>query len=287
VSYRIKTVASLTGLSPATLRAWERRYDLLSPQRSEGGYRLYTEQEVALLRHVGSLVENGYSPSEAAAAVKRMALETTVRPADTIEQIRREILQALLALDHAAAELASEPLASLAAESRLEDVLMPVLREIGERWACGEASVVQEHFASVFIRDKLLGLLNVLGNGPLGGREVVCAGTPGEAHELGLTAIAVHLALRGWRVVYLGIEVPIQDLRATLASRRPALLCTSLIQPVSGFECLQLARTLRSAAPPETQVIVGGAGVPDEVVGRHSDGLYLARTIAELFEILA
>lgn len=286
MSYQIKSVATLTGLPPATLRAWERRYGLVEPPRSGGGYRLYTDADVALLARVKSLVDTGTSVSEAVGVVKHSRPASLADlPRQTVEGARTGLLEALLALDRSAAVRESHVLSLFPFEQRIDGVLMPVLHEIGDRWARGEASIVQEHFATAFIREKLVGMLESIETRPQGGREAICAGAPGEAHELGLIAVAVHLALRDWRVTYLGMDVPVVELRSMLAVRRPALLCTSLIRLTSERECLEFARALRTIAPPETRVVVGGAGVPRDIAGKAGDGLHLVRDMQELFAV--
>lgn len=287
MAYRIKSVTALTGLTPATLRAWERRYDLVSPSRSKAGYRLYSEDEVALLTRVKSLVDKGMAVSEAVRLIRRGAPILSPDQSAHTDQIRDGLLDALLHLDRPAAERAATPLVALSVERRMEAVFLPVLREIGARWARGEASIVQEHFASAYIREKLVDLLQSLGGGTGAGAEAVCAGAPEEDHELGLMSIAVYLALHGWRITYLGPHVPAPELAPVLCEHQPALLCTSLLRTATEQQCLDLARSLRAVAPPQTRVVVGGSGVPHEVVGSPAEGLHLVRSAEEMFDLIS
>lgn len=291
MAYRIKSVAALTGVPPETLRAWERRYRIVEPRRSSGGYRLYSDQDVATLVRIRSLVEQGLKVSEAVQRVRQgnptVAAGVTAASAVEIDELRKDLLDGLLALDRGAATRAADRLVLLPHGERLEAVLMPILREIGERWSRGEATIVQEHFASAFIRELLIGMITALHGGPTGGREAICAGTPGELHELGLLGIAVHLALRGWRVTYLGADVPPESLRQLLHKHQPALLCTSLLTPRTADAALSYARELRAIAPPETHVVIGGAGIPSEVTGTPEPGLHLLSGVDELFAVLS
>jgi MerR family transcriptional regulator, light-induced transcriptional regulator len=263
MSYRIKSVATLTGLTTSTLRAWERRYRLVSPERTRGGYRVYTADDVARLTRIKSLLDNGFKVSEAIALVEREvpALAPSDAPAESLERIRLELLEALLQMDRPRARQVTSRLASLTFERRIDEILLPIMRAVGDLWACGEANVAQEHFASAFVREKLAGMLDELDAGPASGPEVICACVPGEQHELGLLAAAVHLALHGWRVTYLGADLPYEDLRQTLVRRSPPLLCVALVVPRSAAECGRIAEHLREAAPERTRVVIGGAGI--------------------------
>jgi MerR family transcriptional regulator, light-induced transcriptional regulator len=287
MSYRIKSVAALTGLTTSTLRAWERRYGLLTPQRTRGGYRVYTDDDVARLSRIKSLLDNGFKVSEAIALVEREApaLSPADATAESIARFREELRDALLEMDRPAAGRIFSQLASLSFERRIDEVLLPVLREIGERWACGEATVAQEHFASAFIREKLAGMLGELDAGPESGREVVFAGLPGEQHEIGLLAAAVHFALRGWRTTYLGADLPFDDIGTVIRRREPALLCTAMIRHRSTDECSEIIRQLRALSPNGTRIVIGGGGIPDEAAGSVGEGIHLVPDLEEMLDM--
>lgn len=287
MTYRIKSAAALTGISAATLRAWERRYGLVTPRRTEGGYRTYSETDLERLRRVKSLVDLGYKVSEAIALLEREAVFPAPLAVPSSARIRASLLDALLDLDRARAVEIARDLPRLPIAEQMEEVLLPVLREVGTRWARGEATIVQEHFASAFARERLLRLLEVLLAERSEGEEAVCIGVPGELHELGLLAAAVHLALRGWRVVYLGPDVPFAALGPTLHERHPALVCTSLIRSIPEAECVALAERLREIAPAGTRVLIGGAGVPESLVGAPLPGVLLTRGFPETLDTAA
>ncbi|HEU0014969.1 MAG TPA: MerR family transcriptional regulator, partial [Longimicrobium sp.] len=268
MSYRIKRVAALTGINPATLRAWERRYGLVAPGRTRSGYRLYTDEDVAMLSRIKVLVDEGLTIGEAITRVRRGAEPL---PADaegpSVGRSRARLLESLLAFDRRAALDAYEPVEALPAERRVAEVLLPVMREVGHRWEHGLTGVGEEHFASAFVREKLVGIMESLDTGAARGPEGVCAGPPGEMHEFGLMAAAIHLATRGWRVLYLGANVPLDELRRVLSARVPALLCTSVVMPVSEAGLCQLAQGLRAAAPRQTEIVIGGGGAMGKCAG--------------------
>jgi DNA-binding transcriptional MerR regulator len=279
--YRIKRVAHLTGINPATLRAWERRYNLISPRRTESGYRLYSDEDVAILRRIKQLTDEGLTISEAIARVGRGSAPL---PADApaLLEVRGELRDALLRFDRPAALAAYDRAAHLSPERRAEELLLPMMRELGDLWEHGDAVVSQEHFASAFVREKLAQMLAGLDTGIATGPEGVCAGLPGELHEFGLMAAAVRLAGTGWRVLYLGADVPLEDVRQILRERRPEMLCTSAVMRLDADEFRALAAELRGMAPRETAVVIGGAGIPP-LEGRAVPGVRLADCVREIF----
>lgn len=277
----------MTGISAATLRVWERRYNLVSPARTEGGYRTYDDQDVERLRRVKELVDTGYKVSEAIALVQRDRDAAAVAEPPAPEELRSALTDALLALDRARADTLVESLALLSFQEQVEDVLCPMLRRIGVLWECGKATVAQEHFASAFVRERLALMLDALGSGSPDAPEAVLAGVPGEHHELGLMAAAVHLALGGWRITYLGADLPLHALSSALQTRRPALVCSSLLCGISEDECMTLARELRGIAPEGTQVLIGGPGIPDALIGTPLEGVRLTHAFPAHTELAA
>jgi DNA-binding transcriptional MerR regulator/methylmalonyl-CoA mutase cobalamin-binding subunit len=282
MSYRIKRVAHLTGINPATLRAWERRYNLIAPGRTDSGYRVYSDDDVAMLSRIKQLTDEGLTIGEAIARVRRaFAPLGADTPAVELDEVRLQVRDALLRLDRQGALVAFERLLHLPPERRAEEVLLPVMREIGDLWAVGGAIVAQEHFASAFVREKLAEMMGELDSGAAPGPEGVCAGAPDDLHELGLMACAVRLASAGWKVLYLGADVPLDDLGRVVAERRPALLCTSVVVRRGSADLRELAQRLRGLAPPNTAVVIGGAGVPDDAAP--IPGVRFARCLGEIF----
>jgi DNA-binding transcriptional MerR regulator len=284
MSYRIKTVAALTGINPTTLRAWERRYDVVVPRRTDSGYRVYSESDIAMLSQIKTLVDRGLKAGEAIDLVRRgvAQLAPADLPPSSLSSVRDDLLAALLELNRAEAVEVYAALAAVPLDRQMDEVLTPLLRQVGELWERGQCSIAQEHFCSAFAREKLVCMLQSLTSSLPAGPEVICVGAPGERHEFGLMIAAVHLALRGWQVTYLGADVPVEEVERLVARRRPALLCTSVLTPLSRSDSLRFARALRTAAPPETTVVVGGSGLARGLPRSPTDGLYLLRDVAEL-----
>ena len=226
---RIGELSRRSGVSPELLRAWETRYGLLSPTRSEGGFRLYSErdeQRVALMR---SHLARGVSAAEAA----RLALDDAGAPAAEATALERgaaELRAALDALDESGAQAALDRLLSgFSVELVLRDVVLPYLRELGDRWERGEASVAQEHFASQILRGRLLGLARGWDRGT--GPRALLACAPGEQHDLGLIVFGLGLRDRGWRITFLGPDTPLDTLAVAIATLEPAAVVLAATVP--------------------------------------------------------
>lgn len=137
-----------------------------------------------------------------------------------------------------------------------------MLQRAGDGWACGEVSVAQEHFVTAFCRDHMLTLLTALDQGPLGGEVALFAGVPGEQHELPLLAAAIELAMRGFRVVYLGADLPLPDLGRAAAITEPTLVCQSTQLPAPGGCSLEAwLDRIREEVGPAPWLVLGGPGV--------------------------
>ncbi len=205
---RIGELARRCGVPAATLRAWERRYGVIEPIRGASGYRLYSGADERRVRAMRDLVGAGIAPSEAAARVgAEPAPAAASDPALLGEAAQAELLAALLGFDEAGAdELLDRAFAAFTTEAVLDALVLPVLRELGDRWSRGEASVSQEHFASGMLRGRLLGLARGWGAG--GGRLALLACPSGELHDLGLIAFGLSLHRRGWRISMLGADTP-------------------------------------------------------------------------------
>lgn len=249
-TYNLKAVIHETGLTPATLRAWERRYGLLKPQRSPGGHRLYTQDEIEMLKWLVARQSEGLSIShaidlwrnqdQASLTVPRagVAKKPDALPGTgTLDQLRDNWLSACLAFDESTAELAlSKALAIATPEVVCSEVLQKGLAELGEGWYKGIVSVQQEHFASALAVRRLNALFAVAPNPTRSGR-VLAACPPGEEHDLALLMVAFILRWQGWDVVYLGANVPLTRLDTTLQATNPGLLL-SVAQTLPGAAAL-------------------------------------------------
>lgn len=255
MSYRVKTVCTMTGISRNTLLTWERRYEILDPRRSPTGHRIYSDDDVAVLRRLKRLVDDGLAISE---AVRMASRERTQRPLPPERDLAEEVLDALSAYERERADRLFYRIRQLTFGQAVDELYLPILRETGARWADGRLSVAQEHFISGWCREQMLTMFHGLGSGPENGPGAVCALGPHEGHELGLLAVAIHLMLAGWRVTWLGADLPIEELCAYVATQTPRLVCLSVSVSAGPELVATWANQLRAAAPPHTFVALGG-----------------------------
>jgi methanogenic corrinoid protein MtbC1 len=238
-------------VSPELLRAWERRYGLLRPGRSEGGLRLYSAADLERVRQMRHHMTQGLAAREAAAlAAQASPPPPTVVTAFDPQSARRELGEAMDAFDEPGAQAVIDGLLAVATvDTLLSEVVVPYLHEIGERWEGGDVSIAQEHFASNVLRGRLLGLARGWGRGT--GPRALLACPEGERHDLGLIAFGLALRERGWRIHYLGSDTPIASIAEAAEAIEPELLVLSAVTP----EPLRHAGKL-----PGRRVAVAGAG---------------------------
>lgn len=263
---RIQRVAELTGVPEVTLRAWERRYGIPSPERTSTGYRLYGEREVELVREMVKLGKRGLSAAQAAAKIKaRSAPEApTARapsPADGsgASLAVHEIVSAVERFDDDALESALGRLTFFAPPIKLLDtVLAPALVAIGEAWASGKISVAQEHFASHRLGTFMRSLLRTL-PGTTSTKRVVLACFGDDEHELGLVGFAMRLADWGARPVILGARTPPSAIAEARSRLDPVLIAFSAtVAPAPDVDRGALCRAYAAAAG-AIPWIVGGS----------------------------
>ncbi|HEU4423450.1 MAG TPA: MerR family transcriptional regulator, partial [Pilimelia sp.] len=196
---RIGELSRRLGVSDHVLRAWERRYSLLRPVRSTGGFRLYSEADLERVRRMQAYLAQGLSAAEAARAAIDVAppSDPVVDPgAPALGEAVDSLARAVDEFDEPAAQAVLDRLFStLTVETLLRDVLLPYLHELGERWERGSASVAQEHFASNVIRGRLASLARGWGHGR--GPRAVLACAPDELHDIALLAFGIVLNRNG------------------------------------------------------------------------------------------
>jgi len=266
---RIGELSRRLGVSDHVLRAWESRYGLLQPVRSAGGFRLYSEADESRVRRMQAHLARGLSAAEAARAVLaedngaghgRAAGPDHAAP--TAGELPGALRQALDAFDEPAAQAALDRLVSdLSLPAVLRDVVLPYLTELGERWESGTASIAQEHFASNLIRGRLAGLARGWGNGH--GPRAVLACPPGELHDLALMVFGIVLNRNGWRIDYLGMNTPVEELTRTVDARRPDLVVLAVTLPENLEPLVAQLTALARRAP----LALAGAGATPEIAG--------------------
>ncbi len=258
---RIGEFARRVGVNPELLRAWERRYGLLQPIRTEGGFRLYTSEDAERVGQMKAALAEGLSAAEAA----RRTLEPVRTEEVGLEHARERLLAAAHAYDESAIHsILDEALGGFALETVLRGLVLPALREIGDEWERGELEVGEEHFATTVIRERLLALSRFWSRG--GGPLAILACAPGELHDIGLIAFGLVLRSHSWRIFFLGASTPVESVAKAAAAFRPKLVVVSSMQGALledvGDELRRLART----AP----LVLSGHGASEELCGRLS-----------------
>lgn len=257
--YRINVVAQKTGISAATLRAWERRYGIPVPRRTESAYRVYSDEDIALIQRLRALCDDGMSPGEAAKVVLAEASQPAadVPLGDPYQQVREQIVQAVDAFDPDALEMAINRALTLGSASTIcEQVIVPVMVTVGELWHSGKITIAQEHLASQLLETtarKLIGLLQP----PPGSRRVLLACFAEDEHTLPLFGIALHLAQASFRTVMLGARTPPAAIRQAVAALQPACVGLSVTISPPPHRARELVDAYGDACA-DTPWVVGG-----------------------------
>jgi len=265
--FPIRTVAALTGVNPITLRAWERRYGLIKPVRTPKGHRLYTTDDIERIHRVVALLERGIPVGQVRGSLHTDSAKTTRGAEDTWAEQRRRMITAIACFDERALEdIYTEALALYPTDLVTRMLLLPLLTELGRRWESTEGSVAEEHFFGVYLRNKLGARFHHRPRGNTGPRLLVAC-LPGEMHEIGLLLFALAAHDRGYRLVLLGANMPLDELALSAKrARADAIVLSGSVSPETDLLGDPLRRVCTGAAVP---VFVGGqtsATHHDEVV---------------------
>ncbi|HEY7613379.1 MAG TPA: cobalamin-dependent protein [Gemmatimonadales bacterium] len=275
----VRLVATRTGLSPHVLRAWERRYGVVAPTRSEGGQRLYSELDIARLSLLRHLTEQGHAIGQIAALpldqLQRLehdaGLATPPSPsvppgdAESARAAVRDGLAAAKAFDAPELQAVLERSAvTLGIPVFLEEVVVPVVAAIGHGWEKGTVSIAQEHMATAVIRRVLgwlLGVFRLHGaeRQAVVSRQLLVATPPTQVHELGALLVGVSAAAEGWTVTYLGPNLPAADLVQAARATRADAVALSIVYHSDARTLLSALREARAGLPEGVPLIVGGA----------------------------
>jgi methanogenic corrinoid protein MtbC1 len=259
-TYNLGAIIQETGLNADTLRAWERRYNLPQPARSEGGQRLYSPRDLDILKWLIARQEEGLRISQAAKlwhnqiASGNDPLQENLHHAapvsaliikgKNIESIKSQWVSACMSFNEVLAEqILSEAFSQYSPETVCFEVLFAGLSEIGKAWYTGEASIQQEHFASALIARRLNSLIAGAPPPSLSER-IVVATPPNEEHTLSTLLITYLMRRRGWNVIFLGPNVPLDNFRNTIESLQPDLVLLTAQQLHTAASLLDLAEAL-------------------------------------------
>ena len=261
----MRVVMSRTGLTADVLRAWERRYGAVQPYRSPAGQRLYSDHDVERLLLLRRATLDGHSIG-AIAALEDQALEALLARSPATEAtppqaeartLLHEAMQATERLDASALEATLRRAAmALGATPFVDDFAPRFLVDVGERWHAGTVGVAHEHLATSLVRRALDRVIEAFAVAPRAPR-VVVATPAGEQHELGAMLVAAAAAQEGWRVIYLGANLPAAEIIAAAREVQARAVALSLVAEPSREAAAELRDTARGL-PEGTSLLVGG-----------------------------
>lgn len=271
--HSVRVAARRTGLTPDLLRAWEKRYGAVQPQRTDGGQRNYTDADIDRLtllvrateagRQIGQVARLPNDDLRAMLAADADALPTRVKVPDDHSEIAEYLNTALEAVEHFDSGTLESTLRSAAlrlpSEQMLDHVLGPLLQAIGIGWYQGRFPPANGHLATTIIRRVLTWMTDyptLRADAP-----VMVVGTPArQMHDLGAMLVATAGAGSGWRVTYLGASLPAQELVRAAQLARADTVALSIVHPTDDIGVAHDLRELRASLPAQTAIIVGGAG---------------------------
>ncbi len=272
--YPIKVVSQMTGLSVHVIRAWEKRYNVVEPDRTDTNRRLYSEVDIEKLKllndalhlghHIGGIANLSLSElknllsKESRSTVEIKNGLSSVSSEGSLDEIFSECIEAIKNYD--AKKLESVLLNSstrLTQPVLLENLVVPLVYKIGELWHSGEIRVANEHLASSVIRGFLFNLLesySVSDSAP-----VVISATPrGQDHELGALIVGVVAASSGWKVIYLGSNLPAEEIGAVVSYLNARVVALSIVYPNDDALLPRELRKIKQILPPGVSIIAGG-----------------------------
>jgi methanogenic corrinoid protein MtbC1 len=293
--YNTKAVAQETGVPADTFRAWERRYGVPQPYRTDGGHRLYSERDIAIIRWLRDRTAEGLTISQAIALMAKgnenhLSWLTTAVDTEphSWERLNSQLLTALLDFDEKRAEsVIGEAFALYPLDDVFFKLIQPTMVEVGEQWHQGKISVTTEHFATQFVRRKLSSIFNTYTIGE--GRGLVIVGcAPSEQHDMGALLLAIMLVRHGWQVVFLGPQVPLNDLLDTIQKLQPDMVCLSASSIETAMELVDIGRVVTKLAPPCPVFAYGGRAFNlNPTMVRKVPGIFLGEGAQDAIEVIS
>jgi DNA-binding transcriptional MerR regulator/methylmalonyl-CoA mutase cobalamin-binding subunit len=263
-----------TGLTADVLRAWEKRYGVVSPSRSSAGQRVYTDADIERLTLLARAVRGGRAIGQVAnlplrelqrmveqdaKALGAMSPPSTVSPTESRATLQAAALAAIERFD--AVELESTLRGTalrLGIDETLDGVIGPLLVDIGARWHAGRLGPAHEHLATSVIRRTLSWMMDT-GTPPTMERALVVATLAGQAHELGAMLAAAAASSHGWRVVYLGANLPAREIGVAANHTRASAVALSFVHPADDPTMADALRELRATLLSGIAILAGGS----------------------------
>ncbi|MCM2976497.1 MerR family transcriptional regulator [Priestia aryabhattai] len=259
--YNIKAISNMVGIQPGTLRAWERRYQILNPVRNESGHRLYTEEDLRKLKWLTEKVSGGFTISQ---AVSLLETESSTVGAfeeegevDSPQKIRDELLTMLLSFEEGKAQdLINHAFSLYSVEKVVIDILGSLLVTVGDMWEKGQITSAHEHYTTQVLKTRISMIFYSLpSNGLLPKAIAVCG--PNETHEVGLLVFTLFLRRKGFEVIYLGSSIEDKDVELIVKEVDPTFLFMSCTMVENAEKTLNLTNQMIKKFP-HLKVGLGG-----------------------------
>ena len=244
-NFPIRTVSEITGVNSVTLRAWERRYGLINPSRTPKGHRLYSQQDIQLIQDVLDRLSQGMSISQIARDILDKTAVDEIGDTDAWSHYSQRMIEAIVKFDEDALDAVYNDAMSLyPVDIVTTRLIMPLLEQLGNRWekkTKKAGSIAEEHFFSVYLRNKLGARFhhqNLKNSGP----KLIMACLPGEHHEFGILLFALTAHSKGYQVILLGADLPVTELiqvaqrtdsQGVVLAGSASLNCNSVMEDIS------------------------------------------------------
>lgn len=246
--YNMKAVSTMVGILPGTIRAWERRYQMIAPIRNEAGHRLYSDNHVRKLKWLVQKVNDGFTISQAVSLLEKESKEV-IQPLNPqlenrIAHLQRSTLEAFLRFDERSAQTyIDEAFTVYTMDKVLLDILAPLLVQVGLLWEENKITTAHEHFATSILRSRIGSVMHAYPhNGILPKVIAVCG--PGEWHELGLLIFTLYMRRKGYEVIYLGSSIKEDDIDVVISTVKPRFLFMSCTMDSNLSQTLDLTKSL-------------------------------------------
>ena len=295
----IAVVSERTGLSRDVLRVWERRYGAVEPTRTDGGQRLYSDDDVSRFRLLAEATRHGRSIRHVAhlsteALATLVATDAAERPAGesrhdatALDSAIAEALRHVRQLDGSSLDrVLRRALARLGLPAFLERLVPELMHRIGDEWAAGGITIAHEHAASAAVLAILFEAMRGFPEAP-SARRLLVATTAGEYHGVGAALAATAAALDGWIIVYLGVDVPSPVIASAAAATEARAILLSAVHTEDRETLLRNLRDVRSDVPARVPIVVGGAAARDAAALLAGEGLIVCDTFADMRDALA
>ena len=270
--YPIKVVSQMTGLSVFVIRAWEKRYDAVTPSRTDTNRRLYSEEDIEKLKLLNKAVQKGHNIGGIAnLSIEdlRSVLENKTVSPRSDKEISNDVyanaestiancIEAIKVYDGKALEtLLLKASTKMSQPQLIENLIVPLVYKVGDLWHDGFIRVANEHLASAVIRSFLSNLIER--HVPNDNAPIMVSATPrGQDHELGAMIASVVAASAGWKVVYLGPNLPVEEIAAVADSLKAKVVALSIIYPNDDPQLKKDILNLKQMLPENISLIVGG-----------------------------